>query len=81
MIKKGAGFFPAGLQFLTCSFFLPKHIGSILCEAKDRFYLIFSLLFEVHCSWQGDMCWKSLLLFILRFHFVTVFFYCFNTFN
>lgn len=70
--KKGQDFFPAGLQFLTCSFFLPKHIGSILCDAKNRFYLIFSLLFEVHCNWQGCMCWNSLLLFILRIYFITV---------
>lgn len=41
------GFFPEGLQFLEYSVFLPKHIGNILCEAKDRIYLIFSLAFEV----------------------------------
>lgn len=55
MIAKGqkSGFSSEGLQFLECSIFLPKHIGNILCEAKDGIYLIFSLAFEVYNSWQG----------------------------
>lgn len=50
MITKGqkAGIFPEDLQFLECSVFLPKHIGNVLCEAKDGIYLIFSLAFEVY---------------------------------
>lgn len=54
MITKGqkAGLFPVGLQLLECSILLPKHIGSILCEAKDGIYLSFSLAFEMYYSWQ-----------------------------